>query len=107
VYFCCTEALHNAFKHGGAGIHIRLSLEGVGSELTFEVADDGRGFEPSNRRRGVGFDNMTDRLGSVAGRLEVNSSVGEGTRVRGVVPVGHPADAPARVPHPPVMIAIA
>ena len=30
---------------------------------------------------------MTDRLGAVAGRLEVTSSVGAGTRVRGIVPV--------------------
>ncbi len=50
---------------------------------------------------------MVDRLGAIAGRLEVSSSVGAGTRVRGVVPVGQPADAPAPVPYPPVTIAIA
>ena len=87
VYFCCTEALHNACKHGGAGANIRLSVEAADSELTFEVHDDGRGFDPSRIGTGVGFPNMTDRLGAVAGRLEITSSVGAGTRVRGIVPV--------------------
>ena len=67
VYFCCTEALHNAYKHGGTGMHITLSLEAVGSELMFEISDDGRGFAPSNPSTGVGFDNMIDRLGAIRG----------------------------------------
>jgi signal transduction histidine kinase len=99
VYFCCTEALHNACKHGGAGANIRLSVMAADSELTFEVDDDGRGFDPSCPGPGVGFDNMTDRLGAVAGRLEVTSSIGAGTRVRGIVPV-----EPIRAAEPAVLV---
>ena len=47
VYFCLTEALQNAFKHGGDGIRVRLVLDGDESELRFAVCDDGPGFDPA------------------------------------------------------------
>ena len=37
--------------------------------------------------RGAGLTNMSDRLGAVGGRLTIESKPGEGTRVRGAVPL--------------------
>jgi signal transduction histidine kinase len=33
--------------------------------------------------------NMTDRLGAIGGRLTVVSAPGEGTKVRGEIPIAH------------------
>jgi PAS domain-containing protein len=55
--------------------------------LRFEVEDDGRGFAVRGTR-GRGIDNMRDRIVALGGRLTIDSSQGEGTRVIGTVPVG-------------------
>ncbi|WP_242903405.1 sensor histidine kinase [Actinomadura terrae] len=86
VYFCCLEALQNAAKHA-AGSTPRLRLDADGDVLEFAVSDDGPGFDASATARGSGLGNMRDRIDAVGGRLEIRSSVGTGTTVRGRVPV--------------------
>jgi signal transduction histidine kinase len=86
VYFCLTEALQNAFKHGGDGIHVRVVLDGDESELRFAVCDDGPGFDPAAPSPGTGLDNIVERLGAVGGDLTVSASVGGGTCISGAVP---------------------
>lgn len=100
VYFCCLEAMQNAAKHApGADVLVRLDLaDGL---LEFEVSDTGSGFtlEPGAGHDGTGLLGMQDRLAAVGGALSVTSAPGEGTAVRGRVPVGgrvpEPAGAPA------------
>jgi signal transduction histidine kinase len=52
------------------------------------VADNGAGFDPTSKSQGAGFINMSDRLGAIGGTLQVDSTPGVGTRVRGTVPLG-------------------
>ena len=87
VYFCCLEALQNAVKHGGPGVRIDVHLGQSGNgDLTFEVADDGKGFEPDHVPRGsYGLTGMRDRLSAVDGRLTVRSAPGAGTTIAGHV----------------------
>ena len=54
--------------------------------LTFEVRDDGAGFDVDTRRHGTGLQGMNDRLDAIGGTLEVRSSPGSGTSVTGRVP---------------------
>jgi signal transduction histidine kinase len=42
---------------------------------------------------GTGMNNMSDRLDALGGKLSVESSLGEGTTVRGEVPVAAPVVA--------------
>jgi len=90
VYFCCLEALQNACKHAGERATIRLRVREEPGTLTFEVIDDGAGFDTTGRGPGAGLRNMTDRVGALGGRLLVESAPGEGTRVTGAVPVPAP-----------------
>jgi signal transduction histidine kinase len=46
-----------------------------------EVADDGLGFRPGTNP-GVGLRSMGERAAALGGKLEIESEVGEGTRVR-------------------------
>jgi signal transduction histidine kinase len=88
VYFCCLEALQNVAKYARAdGVVVRLS-EQHGS-LTFEVVDDGVGFDPGANGYGTGLQGMADRLAALDGELTVTSSPGAGTRVTGSVPRVH------------------
>jgi signal transduction histidine kinase len=86
VYFCVLEALQNIAKYAEAtSVIIRLHEED--GLLHFEVKDDGRGFDPACTEKGAGSHNMVDRLEALDGHLEIHSSPGEGTSVRGRIPV--------------------
>jgi signal transduction histidine kinase len=87
VYFCVLEALQNALKHaaGARRVVVRLSERPRG-QLGFSVRDDGIGACEGAIRPGVGITNMRDRLAAVGGDVEVSSTPGVGTTVRGRAP---------------------
>jgi signal transduction histidine kinase len=86
VYFCTLEALQNVAKYADAdGTLIRLSQSN--GSLSFEVVDEGRGFDPDAVATGSGLQGMADRLAAVGGSLEIRSAPGRGTTVAGRVPV--------------------
>ncbi len=85
VYFCCLEALQNVAKYAGP-CQVVLTLAADQKTLTFEVADNGSGFERSTSRVGHGLQNMSDRLDALGGELSVTSQPGGGTTVRGRIP---------------------
>lgn len=87
IYYSCLEAVQNAVKHGGPAATIAVSLYESNGALTFEVNDDGPGFDLAALHEGAGLQNMHDRLGAVDGRLSIDSSPGRGTVVSGSVPL--------------------
>jgi signal transduction histidine kinase len=86
VYFSCLEGLQNVAKYAGA-THVTICLANSGGELTFEVVDDGRGFDPRQSSCGTGLQGIADRLAALDGTFEVRSSLGAGTSLRGRVPL--------------------
>jgi signal transduction histidine kinase len=89
VYFSCLEALQNVAKYAGAS-RATLTVARSNGELTFEVADDGAGFDPGATGYGTGLQGIADRLGALDGRLAVASAPGSGTHLRGRIPVTAP-----------------
>jgi signal transduction histidine kinase len=85
VYFCVLEALQNVQKYAGAS-SAAVRLRDDAGELTFEVIDDGAGFDAATVKKGAGLTNMMDRVDAIGGSVEVISQPGAGTRVRGDVP---------------------
>ncbi|HEV3232135.1 MAG TPA: GAF domain-containing sensor histidine kinase [Candidatus Dormibacteraeota bacterium] len=89
VYFSCLEALQNVQKYAGAS-HAGIRLMAVDGWLSFEVRDDGRGFDPDSAGGGTGLTNIADRLDALGGALTLDSAPGRGTRVAGRLPVPDP-----------------
>ena len=87
IYFCCLEALQNVAKYAQAS-HIKVRVWTQDSTLAFAVEDDGTGFEPATVVQSSGLQNMRDRLEALGGSLEVTSAPGQGTTIKGRVPVG-------------------
>ena len=87
VYYCCLEAIQNAGKHGGAAVRITVTVRQHASDLSFEITDDGPGFDPSAVNGGAGLQNMRDRIGAVDGRLTITASPGTGATIAGTVPL--------------------
>jgi signal transduction histidine kinase len=84
VYFCTLEALNNVVKYAGA-TRAEVRLAQTNGELTFEIIDDGGGFDPSETGYGTGLQGMADRLDALGGTLEVRSAPGAGTTITGRV----------------------
>jgi signal transduction histidine kinase len=95
VYFVMLEALQNVAKYAEA-TQVAVRLLGADGMLSFEVRDDGVGFDPVNTPKGSGLTNMSDRLAALGGELSVRSSPGGGTTIHGRVPAAlaeQPEDA--------------
>jgi signal transduction histidine kinase len=86
VYYCCLEAIQNATKHGGRGVRVSVALAEEDGQLAFRVVDDGPGFVLGDVR-GLGLQNMEDRLGALGGQVTITTAPGGGTTVSGSVPV--------------------
>lgn len=87
------EALSNAARHARAG-RAGVTLSYMGDEVTLDIRDDGRGFDPlaareraRTRAGGFGLDGMRARAERVAGALTVESEPGQGTAVSARVPL--------------------
>jgi signal transduction histidine kinase len=91
IYFCAAEAVQNAIKHAGDGAHVKITLARDQQRVRFAIADDGRGMGGQASPESEGLIGMRDRIGAVGGELEVVSSPGAGTTVRGTVPLDGPA----------------
>jgi two-component system sensor histidine kinase UhpB len=85
LYRVTQEALNNVARHAGAH-SVSVAIARRDGEVALAVADDGSGFEPETRRRGIGLDGMTERARLVDGELEIDSRPGRGTTLTLRVP---------------------
>ncbi|MFG2718241.1 sensor histidine kinase [Streptomyces sp. NPDC048416] len=85
------EALANAGRHARAS-RVGVTLSFMGDEVSLDVRDDGRGFDPLDLPArtgtgGFGLDGMRARAERIAGSLTVESEPGHGTAVSARVPL--------------------
>ena len=88
----------NARKHADAdSVIVRLKLEPAEAELS--IRDDGKGFVLEEVPEGrFGLVGMNERVRLMGGTLEIQSALGEGTRILVRVPL----DRPVPDPQPPL-----
>jgi len=86
LYRIVQEALTNAVKHG----HAERAVVEIAAEsdcVRLLIRDDGRGFDTAERTAGFGLLGMQERIGLLAGELDVASVPGKGTTVTGRIPL--------------------
>lgn len=84
LYYCCSEALQNAAKHGGQDNSVTITGRDDGEVLRLTINDTGPGFD--SRNVGMGLTNMADRLSAIGGQFDIETAVGAGTRITATVP---------------------
>jgi PAS domain S-box-containing protein len=80
LYRILQEHLTNILKHAAANeVHILLCI--MNGKLVLRVADDGKGFDTQQYRKGIGIANMTTRAEALKGTLSIDSAPGAGCRL--------------------------
>ncbi len=87
IYFTVLEALQNTGKYANA-TRATVTVEAHDGVLTFEVCDDGAGFDSASVVAGAGLTGIADRLDTVGGSVSIQSTPGNGTTVAGTIPIG-------------------
>ncbi len=86
LYRVAQEALSNVIRHSQAS-RVRISLHRAAhDQVLLQVIDDGCGFSPPLHTRGLGLLGAGERTAALGGQLQIDSSPGEGTRLRMSVP---------------------
>ena len=81
LYRIAQEAMHNTVKHVRAN-KIELRLSQSSNEVILQVRDDGVGFDPLGSFPGhLGLHTMQERVSSLGGGLQIESSPGQGTSI--------------------------
>jgi PAS domain S-box-containing protein len=97
------EGLANAITHSRA-TNLRVGLKCVDGYLIVSIVDDGVGFDLRDAIARativgrVGLSSMRERVASAGGRFEIETAVGEGTKIVASFPVEE-MSAPARSAH--------
>ena len=87
IFRILQESLHNIRKHAQAD-RVRTTLKvQPRRELEMIVEDNGKGFDPDHHRRGLGLMLMRERAENLGGSFQLESSLGNGTTVKVVLPL--------------------
>ncbi|MAD97664.1 MAG: hypothetical protein CMB99_10100 [Flavobacteriaceae bacterium] len=80
LYLCLRESLQNAQKHSEASI-MTIRFQEQKNTLILMVSDNGVGFANNNEIRGIGLQNMKERLEEIHGKLTIDSCSNKGTNI--------------------------
>lgn len=84
LFTAARETLLNALRHANAN-EVIMVADADARDIKIEVRDDGDGFElelaTSSSGSGFGIFHISERLRSIGGSLEIESTPGEGTRM--------------------------
>ena len=98
VYRAVQEAMTNVLKHAGAS-RVVITLNRLIGYVSVIIEDDGKGFDSeeamdlSSSHTGLGLLGMRERVASVGGTLEIESSPGMGTSILIRIPIATPGGA--------------
>jgi len=77
VYRIIQEQLNNVVKHAEAR-NTMIVLSKTTDQAVLKIVDDGKGFNLSAIRSGIGLSNIQSRVDMLKGRLDIHSSPGRG-----------------------------
>jgi signal transduction histidine kinase len=81
LYRIVQEQFNNIIKHAQA-TSVSIDLVEKNNFIDLWIKDDGKGFDPRERRKGVGLSNILSRIELFDGKLEVISSKGTGCTLK-------------------------
>jgi PAS domain S-box-containing protein len=86
IYRIVQEQLNNIIKHANA-TEVLISLSQTATGTVLNIKDNGRGFDPSISRNGIGLNNILSRAKVFEGEVNIESSIGCGCMITISLPV--------------------
>lgn len=86
LYRVTQEQFTNIVKYAKAN-EVKLSLSEENGVLRFVITDNGVGFDPLQKRPGIGITNMQSRVETLNGKFDIFSLPGRGTTVTIEIPI--------------------
>ena len=86
LYRIFQESLQNIFKYAEAK-NINAKISKIDNQIEIEIADDGKGFDVSKSKDGIGLKNMKSRSDFINGELKIVSNKDIGTNIMLVLPI--------------------
>ena len=81
IYRIVQEAINNAMKYAEAkSVLVKISQNK--DRLSFEITDDGKGFDENEIKLGNGLNNMRKRAEEIGADFSLDSKVGNGTSIK-------------------------
>src|SRR5262249_45385032 len=81
IYRIVQEQLTNILKYADAS-KINITIKEHGKKVMLIISDNGKGFDPATKRRGIGFNNIINRADVFNGKVDIDSSPGNGCIVK-------------------------
>ncbi len=88
IYLVFKETVNNAAKFSECK-NLSVSIARNGSLLLMEIVDDGKGFDATTIKKGNGLDNIRMRVHAMKGKLIIESSENNGTKILCEIPFTH------------------
>lgn len=86
LYRIVQEQLSNVFKYAAAD-HVRILLYEKEEVLYLSVQDNGKGFDMSKMKPGIGLVNIRRRVQVLGGQMQIFSAPGEGCQMEATIPL--------------------
>lgn len=87
LYRILQEALQNIEKYADAKkVAVTMDLTDS-NEINVTIADDGNGFDTSQKKSGIGHANMKIRMEELNGKFLIESQISKGTKINLIIPV--------------------
>lgn len=86
LYRILQEQLNNVIRHSEAS-RVLINLTRKKDQLYFEIRDNGKGFDLSRRRSGIGLNNIVSRTKIFDGEVKILSEPGKGCTLRITMPL--------------------
>jgi PAS domain S-box-containing protein len=81
IFRIVQEQLNNTIKYANA-TEVQIAIVQKNRQLLTTIADDGNGFDITQKRKGIGITNIISRAELFNGRVKIESSPGEGCRMQ-------------------------
>lgn len=87
LYRVVQEVVNNMIKHAEAK-QIEIKIKQNSNEILLQITDDGKGFDLKEleKQKGIGWQNIFSRIKMLQGKVELDSRIGFGTKVKINIP---------------------
>jgi len=85
-YRILQEQFNNILKYSNAGT-VNIKLDCVNGNVCLQIIDDGKGFDLSVKKEGIGLENIRRRVNYLGGVTSIISSPGRGCRIIAEIPL--------------------